>query len=213
MKKREKQSSRKRTALRRCGLLAAVVVLASAMNLYRFLPIQAVRDMADMNDVEHPKVMRRFYDGTLPVTRFALHYLVDGDDAMMLCVTGCHPLIGWYDRSYAKAETWDGTGLYAGVYAHYQDDASVSYLFGRIDDARIQGLSLRITEEANGKDPVTQTVKIPEGDIWERDGKRYFLSELEQLFLGHSITYQLSGLDGDGRTVQTVEAGVRTWST
>ena len=212
MKKREKRSSRKRTALRRCAVLAAVVLLVSAMNLYHFLPIQAVWDMADMNDIEHPEAVRRFYDGALPVTRFALHYLVDGDYAMMLCMAGYHPLIGWYDRSYAKAETWDGTGLYAGVYEHYQDGAGVAYLFGRIDDPRIQELRLRITEGPYKENPVTQTVEIPEGDIWEQDGKRYFLSALASPS-GTRTVYHLSGLDEEGRTVRTVEAVARSWST
>ncbi len=213
MKKREKQSSRKRTALRRCAILAAVVVLASAGNLYNFLPIQAVWDMADGNDIEHPRVVRRFYDGTLPVTRFALHYLVEGDHAVMLCVAGYHPLMGWYDRSYAKVETWDGTGLYAEVYGHRQGEAETAYLFGRVDDPAVRHLFLRITENVHGENPSTRTVEIPAADIWERDGARYVLTKLEDVSVGAYSAFEVLGFDEAGLPVTAVEAQQHTWST
>lgn len=214
MKNRRPMSSRRRQALRRCALLAAVVMLSSALGLYRFLPVQAMRLMADMEDVEHPRSVKWFYDGTLPITRVALYDLVQGDAAMLLCVTGFSPLGGWYDRAWAKVETWDGTGLYAGVYGHGQDGAFVTYIFGRVDDPAVQTLSVLVTEDALEDVPRSRSVEIPLSDIQtEKNGRRYFATKLDVWPVGSSTTFQVIGSGMDGTAFRTVEAPSQSWST
>lgn len=215
MKRKRKLSTRKRTVLRRCGWLAAAVVLASVTGLYRFLPIQAVRVMADLKDIQHPQVVERFYDGSIPVTRFALHYLVDGDDAMMLCTAGYHPLIGWYDRGWCKAETWDGGPLYGGIYTHSQGGEGMAWLFGRVDDGTIQSLTLERTVEPLKGEPYTEVWSIPRGDLFEKNGKRYILMKLDgaewEKEQESRITWRLTGRAGGGQIV-TAELARQSWS-
>ena len=215
MRKQRKMSTRKRTALRRCGWLAAVVVLASVTGLYLFLPIQAVRVMADLKDIQHPRVVERFYDGSIPATRFALHYLVDGDDAMMLCTAGYHPLMGWYDRGWCKAETWDGSALHGGIYTHCQGEREMSWLFGRVDDGTIGNLTLERTVEPLGGTPYTEAWSIPREDLLEKNGKRYILMKLDGAEWEKEqeswITWRLTGRTGGGQIV-TAELARQSWS-
>lgn len=214
MRKKTRTPTRKRTALRRCAVLALLLCVTSALNLYHPLPIQAVRGMADIEDVEHPRVIERFYDGSLPITRFALHYLVDGDNSMMLCVAGWHAVLGWYDRAYASVETWDGTGLYAGMYAHYQDDKRVGYLFGQIDDDEITQLLVEVHSSPQPEEAEVYFIDIPRENIFEKDGKRYFLSKMNMEELPDWLyDVHVSGIDEDGNIVQTTETMSRSWST
>lgn len=215
MKRQRKTPTRKRTALRRCGWLAAVVVLASATRLYRFLPIQAVYMMADLKDIQHPQVVERFYDGSIPVSRFALHYLVDGDDAMMLCTAGYHPLVGWYDRGWCKAETWDGGALHGGIYIHTQGEQGMCWLFGRVDDGAIQNLTLERTVEPLEGEPYTEVWNIPPEDLLEKNGKRYILTKLAMMEWDMTeearVTWRLTGRTGGGQAV-TAEIAQQGWS-
>ena len=215
MKRKRKLSTRKRTALRRCGWLVAVVVLASVTGLYRFLPIQAVWVMADLKDIQHPQVVERFYDGSIPVTRFALHYLVDGDDAMMLCTAGYHPLIGWYDRGWCKAETWNGEPLHGGIYTHSQGGEGMAWLFGRVDDGAIQSLTLERTVEPLEGEAYTEVWSIPREDLLEKNGKRYILMKLDgaagEKEQESRITWRLTGRAGGGQIV-TAELARQSWA-
>lgn len=214
MNRRAYSPTRKRIALRRCGWLAALVVLASVTGIYRFLPIQAVYMMADLIDIQHPQVVERFYDGSLPVTRFAAHYLVDGDDAMMLCVAGYHPLIGWYDRAWAKAETWDDAALHGGIYIHSQGDKRVCWLYGRVDNDTIQRLTLERTVKHHEEEGYTEAWNIPTEDIFEKGGKRYILMKLDMESMWDvGNTVHLIGYTSGGQIVKSSEIQARSWST
>ena len=213
--KRKKNIGRKGRALRAFGWLLVIAALASALKLYCFLPIQAIRSLADQQDVENPQVVHRFYDGTLPITRVALHYLVDGDRSMMLCVTGYNVFQGWYGRSYVPLETWDDSGLYARLYIHQQDERRVAYLFGKIEDQAIvrlamEGCSLPEWEEGG----VVYHADVAAEDIFEKDGERYFISKLDAADLPEYL-YEgvITGYDRNGTVVKTAEALVHSWHT
>lgn len=217
MKRMKRNQGRKGRVLRLFARLTVVVLLASVLRLYNFLPIQAIRDMAEMQDVEDPKVVNSFYDNTLPVTRFALHHLVEGKRSMMLCVTGYDLFMGWYDRSYVSVETWDGSGLYAGLYIHQQAEQQVSYLFGKIEDGKIERLSLKgYSAPQSEAEVVIHTFDVPETDIFEKDGERYFISKLDDT--GQELPHLLydafaTGFDREGHAVATVEVPVHSWHT
>ena len=213
MRRRVKQRTRKQTAIRRCIFLIAVVLLMSALRIYGILPIQVIWRMADRADVEHPIVVERFYDNTLPVTRFAVHHLVEGDNSVMLGVVGFQIFMGWYDRAYATVETWDENGLYAGIYQHTQDEESVMYLYGRIDKPEIERLSLRIKElSMSDNTEMVRTVEIPMEGIMEKNKKRYILTKLQ---LPEENVYPqeflLTGWDISGQAVVTTEAKLWSW--
>ena len=211
--KRKKNLGRKGRALRSLGWLLVIAALASALKLYCFLPIQAIRNMADTQDVENPRVIDCFYDGTLPITRTALHYLVDGDRSMMLCVTGFNVFMGWYDRSFVPVETWDGSGLYARLYIHQQDERRVAYLFGKIEDRSIAHIILNGFSVPEGAENVSYRGEIPAEDIFEKDGERYFVTQLDAADLPEYV-YEgfITGYDRNGNAIKTVKALVHSWS-
>ena len=215
MNRKTKCPDRKRRALHRCAWLVVILVILSVTRLISPLPWMAIRQMADKCDVESPNVVDWFYDGSLPVTRFALHALVDGENSMMLGVTGFHLLMGWYDRTYVAVETWDGSGLYAGVYQHSQQDRTASYLFGRIDDPSIKTLRLAktIMNEETWEE-YRQEVPLPEQYVMERGGKRYILVKLDALQNdAYCRGFELTGYDAEGDAVITMEPHWQTWST
>lgn len=214
MSKKTKCPDRKRKTLRRCAWLVVILAVLSVTNLFHATPWQAIGMVADRCDVENPDVVDWFYDGTLPVTRFALHALVQGEDAMMLTVVGFHPLMGWYERSWATAETWDGSGFYAGVYQHGQDEASVGYLFGRIDDPAIETVRVAkcmVNEET--WEEYQQEVQLAELTTFERNNSRYILAKIDVELDSYCRAFELTGFDADGNAVKTIEPHWRYWST
>lgn len=214
MSKRRKNIGRKGRALRSLGWLMAIAVLASVLKLYCFLPIQAIHAMADRQDVEKPRVIHRFYDGTLPVTRTALHYLVDGERSMMLCVTGYNLFMGWYDRSYVPVETWDDSVIHAGLYSHQQDEYRVWYLFGKIEDDSIVRLSMQGMSVPQGEEGIAYSVEIPETDMFEKNGERYFITRLDETALPEYL-YEtfITGYDQSGGLVSTAKVLLHSWGT
>ncbi len=223
MSKRKKCPDRRRTALRRCAWLAAILLFLAVTKLYTPLPGMAVAEAADVCDVKNPEVVDWFYDGTLPITRFSLHALVDGERSMMLTAVTFNPLAGgWYYRTFSEAEAWDGSGLYAGVYQHGQDEKNVGYLFGRIDDPNIVSVELTETVQAvlvpesglHPDDEVTLPVTLKTEPIVERNGGRYLLAEMELRAEPYSTRgFQLTGYDAEGNAVVTIEPYWRYWHT
>ena len=215
--------TRKQTALRRLALLLAIFLAASALNLVNLLPRQAVEDMADQQDIEHPVVIRRFYDGTLPVTRFALQYLVEGDDAMMLCTTGYHPLEGWYDRDWCRVETWDGAPVHVGLRIHAQGGKRTAYLFGRIDDASVTALTLRFSqhlfpEGVESFQEVPHVLEVPREAVFRgENGNRYLLAPITLPSAGEKYPqfadFRILGYDREGKVLADEEVPYQSWST
>ena len=215
MKKRTKTPSRKRTALRQLMALVLAVLLASALGMYGFLPVQAVRQLADIEDVEHPRIVHRFYDGRLPVTRFGLFHLVEGDRSVMVGLTGWHLLMGWYGHTYASIETWEDAALHAGFYIHTQDGETMAFFYGKIEDDSICRLTAELRAHPDEEDAVDQRIELTEDAIFERNGERYFIApvEWEEDFPEWVRDTFLTGTDADGNVVQTVEATAVQWST
>ena len=133
---------------------------------------------------------------------------------MMLCVTGYNVFMGWYGRSYVPVGTWDGSGLYAGLYVHQQDERRVAYLFGKIEDKSIVRLVLDEFSVPEGAENVSYYAEIPAEDIFEKDGERYFVSKLDEAALPEYL-YEgvITGYDRNGTVVKTAEALVHSWHT
>jgi len=218
VKKRKKNLTRKGRILRLCAGFAAIIALASTLKLYHFLPIQAIHAMADQQDIEEPRVIDTFYDGTLPITRFALCHLVQGKDALMLCTTGYNPFMGWYDRTWSVVETWNGTGLYAGVQRHQQDDKQVTYFYGRVDAEAVETLSLEVDFTSwDGKQELKHHAKytLAAEDFFEKDGFLYFCEKLpmEDKPLWEWLAKpRVVCTTADGTVLETDEVDWRGWS-
>lgn len=217
MKKQKKLRSRKKRALRNCVWLIVILVLASVFRIYQFFPGQAIHFMAEREDVENPKVIHSFYDGSLPITRFAVHHLVQGDNSLMFCGTGWHLLMGWYDRAWAAVETWDGTGVYGGIFEHKQDEKSMTYFYGRVDAESVESMALEVDFTYwDGNDEHVRHMLYEFGpeDFFEEDGALYICKKLQadegwEWFSDPTVTC----VTGDSRTLITEDIGWRSWST
>lgn len=214
MKRRKKNLTRKGRVLRLGAGLAVVVLLTSWLDLYDFLPIQTIRGTADAQDIEKPKVIETFCDGSMPGTRISLCHLVQGTDALMFCTTGYNPFVGWYERSWSVVETWEETGLYGGVCSQRKGDEQTVWLFGKIEDEAVKHLALVGNVQYGLGAETTYRAEIREEDVFEKDGQRYFLSKLPDFPRTDTIYVydaRLIGWDEEGETVKSVKAPVRIW--
>lgn len=206
--------TRKYTALWCCGAALLTAVLLGVTGIYRFLPSQGVALTADCADIEEPRAVKWFYDPVLPCTRLGPYVLVDGERAMMLCRTDFSLAEGWQSGAWCRVETWDGTGMYAGVYSHSQGETRVTYLFGRVDDPAVRRLELERVAADQVESPRTQTQAVMSEAVFEQDGQRYFLLKLEEVsdWPWEWTRYRVNGWSDDGRLVQSAEAVVQSWS-
>lgn len=220
----KKLPTRAKRTMKRLTILLLLLAVVNGLGLYCVTPWRSVRIMADICDVEHPEKITRFYDPTLPIHRFALHYLVDGGNALMLCTPAFHPLAGWYDRDYCAVEAWDGAAVHAGLVSHSQGDAEFMYLFGRIDNGYITAFTLHFHELTEGKDGgierIQRSVSVPADAIfWGENDKRYLLTPI-QLPKSENARYfpqfqdlTLVGYDHTGKVLAEEEVFTQHWST
>ena len=211
MKRRKACPTRRRTALRRWGAALLLAAVLAGTGMYRVLPGQAVAVAADSRDVEHPRVVK-WVSGR---AWSELYSLVEGDDALMLCLLRFSPTGGWYYSNSAVVETWQNAAVSAGICSHqfHQDGRIVLFLFGRVE-ADIRRLELEATFWEEGAEALTiRTVPVPAEDLFEEHGRRYFITELEDLSLDNWIQGQVLGWTDSGQ-IRTSEPLVRWyWST
>ncbi len=171
----KKYRSRKKKALLRALVLAALIAALTLSNAMNFLPRQALRDIADTQNVTEPEVIRSFYDDKLKVYRSARQYLVEGREGLMLCTVGFDPLMGWYDRDWCTVGTNDGNSIHIGYRGHQQGEAYSGYFFGRLDDEKIASVKLRWKdgEEERWYEETLSKEAFFRGE----NGKRYILWE------------------------------------
>lgn len=214
MRKQKKLPSRRKRALRRCALLLLALALAGVTGVYEFVPARGIRSLADRVGVEEPRVVTWFYDPAIPNSRSGIHMLVDGDRAMMLCYSGFSLSRGWEGGAWTAAQTWDGSGLYGGVYAHWQGDDRLGYVFGKITDPDI----CRVTLRCGTRGEELATMDVPETAVFaaEDGGARYFLAPLTEKVMEaskyHTEQHFLTGEAEDGGEVLTVEIRARHWA-
>lgn len=171
----KKYRSRKKKALLRALALAALVAALTLTNAMNFLPRQALRDIADTQNVTEPEVIRSFCDNKLKVYRSARQYLVEGREGLMLCAVGFDPLMGWYDRDWCTVGTNDGNGIHIGYRGHQQGEAYSGYFFGRLDDEAIASVKLRWRD--GEEDRWYEETLDKEAFFRGENGKRYILWE------------------------------------
>lgn len=173
MKKRYR--SRKKKALLRGLLLVVLVTVLSLTNAVSFLPQQAAYRIAEIQNVAQPRILRSFYDHKLKVYRFARQYLMEGEEALILCAVGWDPFSGWYDRDWSAVRTQDGNGFHVGYRGHQQGNAYSGYFYGRLDDERMSLVKLRWKDAE--KERWYEEELYEDAFFQGGNGKRYLLKE------------------------------------
>lgn len=190
MKKRLHNSRRGR-ALLYAFLLAAVILVSSETGVYCFLPQQAILERAEQQGIEtlEPVMWIR---GENPLgTGPSRLILSAGERTLLFCPVKFYLWGGWSSGAWSIVETWEGEGPYFGVWQHAKTNAT--YVFGQVDDPGVNTLTIH----ARADNGTTWSQEITP-DWQEKDGERYFITELKNAPLdwAYSVTRE------DGRTVE-----------
>lgn len=213
--------TRPKRAVRLARRLFTLLVIATLFCGVNLTPRQAVADIADRVDMKGGNTfITAFYDGTLPITRFSRQYLVDGENAILLCAVS-PSIMGWYDRDWCKVETWDGAPVHAGLRMHTQGGKRTAWLFGRVDHGYIDTLSLHadaIVWEDNTHRKVTQTFEVPRDAIFRgKNDRRYILAPVEIPYDEEDTiryrSFRILGYDYSGAVLADEEVNFQSWST
>ena len=213
----KKYRSRKKKALRRSAWITLLVVLLCLTNAVNFLPRQAVRDIADMQNMGELEVVRSFYDNKLKTYRRARQFLVDGEKGLLLCAVGWDPFMGWYDRDWCAVSTDDGNGIHMGYRGHQQGEVYSGYFFGRLDDENIVQVKLR-WKDAGEENAEHWCEKILDADAFFRgeNGKRYILWEADSFDATNTRWFQgmtAYAYDEEGKLLAEEEVRWHDWGT
>ena len=171
MKKRL-HNSRKGRALLYALLLAAVILVSSAVGFYRFLPRQAILDRAETQGIEKLKSVLWVKGEDPSGGGKAWFTLSVGERTLFFCPVMFRLQNGWQTGTYEIVETWRGEGFYFGVWQY--EGSAVTYLFGREDGPTTGALTV-CAEAENGT--IWSQELTPN---WiEKEGNHYFIAELK----------------------------------
>lgn len=178
--------TRRRRALRRLVLAAAVLLLSNHLGVGLLLPIQAIRQVEERQGAPHGAVLDRLW--TPEIHRTHLVYLTASEKAVTIADTYLS-VYGWIGGFGWSLDCTTGEPLYAGEMTMYRDEreGTVCCYYGRVDDPTIETVTISVRAELY--DETTKTAYWEEAarltaepeDFLERKGYRCFL-------LSHIIT-------------------------
>ena len=178
--------TRRRRALRRLVLAAAVLLLSNHLGVGLLLPIQAIREVEERQGAPHGAVLDRLW--TPEIHRTHLVYLTASEKTVTIVDTYLS-VYGWIGGFGWSLDCTTGEPLYAGEMTMYRDEreGTVCCYYGRVDDPTIE--TVTISERGELYDETTKTAYWEEAarltaepeDFLERKGYRCFL-------LSHIIT-------------------------
>ncbi len=179
--------TRRRRALRRLVLAAAVLLLSNhLLGVGLLLPVQAVRQVEERQGAPHGAVLDRLW--TPEIHRTHLVYLTASEKTVTIADTYLS-VYGWIGGFGWSLDCTTGEPLYAGEMTMYRDEreGTVCCYYGRVDDPTIE--TVTISERGELYDETTKTAYWEEAarltaepeDFLERKGYRCFL-------LSHIIT-------------------------
>ena len=179
--------TRRRRALRRLVLAAAVLLLSNhLLGVGLLLPIQAIRQVEERQGAPHGAVLDRLW--TPEIHRTHLVYLTASEKTVTIADTYLS-VYGWISAFGWSLDCTTGEPLYAGEMTMYRDEreGTVCCYYGRVDDPTIE--TVTISERGELYDETTKTAYWEEAarltaepeDFLERKGYRCFL-------LSHIIT-------------------------
>lgn len=173
--------TRRRRALRRLVLAAAVLLLSNhLLGVGLLLPIQGIRQVEERQGAPHGAVLDRLW--TPEIHRTHLVYLTASEEAVTVADTYLS-VYGWMGGFGWALDCTAGEPLYAGEMTMYRDEReeTVCCYYGRVDDPAIETVTISVRGELY--DETTQTARweeascltaVPE-DFLEWKGHRHFL--------------------------------------
>ena len=187
---KEKVLTRKKTVLRRLGLLLSVMLLASSLSGYNFAPRMAVSEIADQEDMKYYKTFITSFPGDTVLKR---NYLVETEEALLFSTVGWTPY-GWMAYEWGKIEAWDDAPLHAGMMSKYTEKGNTHWLYGRVAE-RPDNLWFYY-EVKEGLHTSRFGVSVPEEDIFQgENGAWYFITAIGD----RHFDRERQGADGEFR--------------
>lgn len=207
VKKENRVETRKHKALRRTLICLAALSVFSALHLYTFTPMQGIRYTEAQAGAGRTRAAARMLPPKELRLRGTLFYLTANENAMLMSYVRFHPLLGWADSLGASLDCSEKRDIHAGRWSVSHDDASVQYVFGRVDDPEIQNLSVCVEEirYRTGEEVREELFRTnPEDARWFQKGdNRCFVILVDNPQKTNDnlevVTYSVLGLDAEGR--------------
>lgn len=170
--------SRKRVALRRIAVMAAVLMFAnSILHLGLLLPRQARLTIEERKGTGWTRTVETRWEPELHPG--FLTYLSQNESVTMLSnVYFTH--LGWFPGFGNALDCSGEEPLYVGCSYLNRDERAVWYFFGRIDDPKIQRIEIALyAEEYDSMSHAytgREVRRVMDVEILEESGRRYFLA-------------------------------------
>ena len=184
MKRIEKKSrveTRKHKAVRRTLLCLAAVTVFSALHLYTFTPMQAVRQAEGQMGTGTTSLIRRMNGDKWD----QIYYLTANEHAILVTRLDFHLLYGWFGLPMHTIDCSDLGDFQAKATMGWTSDEGVARwtIFGRLQSQEVTGIQAQFRFEYRDE-KTGGYVELPEitvSDISEfttaRDGRRYFIAQ------------------------------------
>ncbi len=168
--KKQELPTRRRSALRRLAMAAVLLALANGvLHVGYLLPVQALRDIEERQGTGKTAVVTGQWGKEL----YKAHrmYLSAGENVTMLSDVHLSPL-GWTSGFGTAVDCTDEAAVHAGwTEMTWQDQETVLYVFGRVDDPDVVRVRAGIQRTAEG----AARYVLETETFLEQGGYRYFL--------------------------------------
>ncbi len=209
--KRKRMRPRNRTAFRRVLIALAALFLVNHFLLTGLLfPIQAIRRCEERAGTGRTAVVRR--DWAPEIYKTGLIYLTENETVTML--SGARlTYLGWMNNFGAPLDCTEEAPIHGGWWAmSRQGRDSLFYVFGRVDDPRIDLLTVQVWyEDWAGFKAVRRNVfswGLKREDLMEKDGRYYFLLKTRPADFreyASNLRTTVTGVDLAGNVIAEVE--------
>ena len=174
---REKLPTRRRAALRRIAIMAAVLFVVNFfMHIGLLLPRQAIHEVEERSGTGWTRTVDRIWVPEIHKTH--LVYFSQNEHVTMLS-TAYFTYLGWMPGFGNALDCSGEESLYAGYTLMNRNERSAMFFFGRVDDPEIARIEIVVYAEEydersyamNGR----EVRRFTDVEILEQDGRRYFL--------------------------------------
>lgn len=209
--KKTKMPSRRRKGLRRALIAATALFLVNRIFLIGLVfPIQAVRHFEERQGTGRTAVVCR--DWAPEIYKTGLVYLTENENVTMLSVARL-TLYGWMENFGVPVDCSEEAPIHGGWWAmSRQGRDSLFYVFGRVDDPRIDLLTVQVWyEDWAGFKAVRRNIVswgLEREDLLEKDGRYYFLLKTRPVDFGEypsNPRTTVTGVDLAGNILAEVE--------